>query len=115
MTTLPVAPVDERTTSLLALIHGDRFHAADRQRVIEAIVETAAENFGEVDPNRLRLKLTDERGCSTVWPNIIGPVIASLRHHGALICTGHVVTKGSRSGNSGRLARKYELREVPRP
>ena len=103
-------PVDARTASLLALIHGDPVHAADRARVVDAIVETAGANYGLVDPNVLRLRLQDADGDSLVYPAVVGAVVAALRHRGVLKPAGWVVTTGSQSGNNGRPAMSYWLR-----
>lgn len=102
------APVDERTASLLALVDGDPVHAIDRAVIVGAIVQTARDHGGLVDPNQLRVLLTNEHG-SVVYPAVIGAVIASLRHRGVLREAGWVVTTGSRSGNSGKPSRRYAL------
>ena len=106
-------PVDEQTASLLALIDGDPIHAADRAVIVEAILRAAAENAGEVCPNRLRALLTDDRGNSRVFPNVIGSVIFSLRKRGVLVEIGWRTTTDSKSGNSGKPARVHRL--VKRP
>jgi len=104
---IPSAPVDDRTASLLALVSGDPIHAEDRRRVVEAIEQVAADFNNEIDPNVLRSWLTDEHGNSTVYPNVIGAVIQALAKRGVLTPDGWVVTTGSRSGNSGRPARRW--------
>ena len=95
-------PVDEQTASLLALIDGDPLHAEDRRTVVEAILATAADDGGRVDPNRLRNWLYED-----------GVSVASLRHKGVLEEIGWTTTTGSVSGNNGRPARIYRL--VKRP
>jgi uncharacterized alpha-E superfamily protein len=106
----PVAgPVDARTASLLALIDGDPIHADDRRKVVEAIQQVAADFGGIVSPNHLRVLLTDRRGNSTVYPNVIGAVVRTLAARGVLTFDGWVVTTGSRSGNTGRPARRYRF------
>ena len=104
---LPSAPVDDRTASLLALVSGDPIHAEDRRRVVEAIRQAAAIDSNVVDPNRLRWLLTDIYGNSSVYPNVIGAVVQALAKRGVLTPDGWVVTTGSRSGNSGRPARRW--------
>lgn len=111
MTALSIAkPVDAKTASLLALIAGDPIHATDRATVCDAIIATAGANHGLVDPNRLRALLTDTDGQSRVYPAVIGAVVCALRHKGVLAFAGYVDTTGSRSGNTGKLARSYWFR-----
>lgn len=106
-------PVDADTASLLALIDGDPLHAWDRALVIQAIAATAKANAGEVCPNRLRALLTDGEGKSIPNPNVIGAVIAGLRHKGVLVEIGWRATTDSRSGNTGKPARVHRLNRRP--
>lgn len=101
------APVDHGTASLLNLIAGDPIHADDRRRVVEAVQQVAADFGNVIDPNALRAYLTDRHGNSTVYPPVIGAVVRTLAVRGVLTPDGWVVTTGSRSGNSGRPARRY--------
>ena len=107
------APVDAPTASLLDLIDGDPIHATDRATVIEGILDVAAHNGGAIDPNTLRLWLTDEAGECIVYPPVIGATVYALRRAGVLVQTGWTVTTGSRSGNGGRPARCYRLARTP--
>jgi len=75
--------------------------------VVEAIRQAAAIDSNVVDPNRLRWLLTDIYGNSSVYPNVIGAVVQALAKRGVLTPDGWVVTTGSRSGNSGRPARRW--------
>ena len=104
------APVDTDTASLLALVATDRIHADDARAVVEAIVRTASEHAGAVDPNRLRLVLRHGR---QVCPQVIGSVVSQMKRRGVLEFAGWVITEGSTSGNNGRPARSYRL--VKRP
>ena len=108
MTTIPSAPVDAHTASLLDLIDADRIHADDKATVIAAIEATAAEADGLVDPNALRRRLYNAHGC-IVHPNVIGTTVRNLARSGRLVFSHWVVTEGSTSGNDGRPARAYRL------
>lgn len=103
------AAVDQTTASLLALIDGDPIHAADRARVINAIIATADADADRVDPNRLRRRLTDEHGRSTVYPAVIGSTFSALAARGVLVSIGWTTTAGSKSHNNGRPARVRRL------
>jgi len=103
------AAVDQTTASLLALIDGDPIHAADRARVINAIIATADADADRVDPNRLRRRLTDEHGQSTVYPAVIGSTFSALAARGVLVSIGWTTTAGSKSHNNGRPARVRRL------
>lgn len=105
---IPHAPVDPRTAALLDLIAGDPRHEGDRAEIVRAILETARENAGRVDPNRLRAKLTNEWG-STVYPACIGATVNALARRGVLHFDRWVITEGSETGNNGRPARSYTL------
>lgn len=104
-----IRPVDERTQSLLELVHGDRIHTDDRERVVAAIIASAEAAGGVVDPNDLRGRLYDDRGECLVYPAVIGTTVNGLRGRGALVHIGWTVTTGSFSGNNGRPARVYRL------
>ena len=108
MTTIPSAPVDWQTASLLDLIDADRIHADDKATVIAAIEATARDNAGLVDPNELRRRLYNEHGC-IVTPNVIGTTVRNLARSGRLVFSHWVVTEGSTSGNNGRPAKAYRL------
>jgi hypothetical protein len=109
MTATPhAAPVDADTASLLALVEGDPVHERDRAVILAAIIQTARDHSGIVDPNALRALLTNEHG-TVVYPAVIGAVIASLRHRGVLREAGWVITKGSRSRNGGKPQRRWAL------
>ena len=103
---IPSAPVDAQTASLLELIASDRIHADDAARVVAAIVRTAQDNDGTVDPNALRALLWNEHGC-IVKPPVIGATISALRHARTLEPAGWVPTEGSTTGNNGRPACVY--------
>ena len=105
---IPHAPVDPRTAALLDLIAGDPRHEDDRAEIVRAILETARENAGRVDPNVLRAKLTNEWG-STVYPACIGATVNALARRGVLRFDRWVITEGSETGNNGRPARSYTL------
>lgn len=98
------APVDADTASLLALVEGDPVHERDRAVILAAIIQTARDHSGIVDPNALRALLG-----TVEHPAVIGAVIASLRHRGVLREAGWVITKGSRSRNGGKPQRRYAL------
>lgn len=103
------APVDQTTASLLALIDGDPIHAADRARVINAIIATADADNDRIDPNQLRRRLTDGNGQSTVYPATTGATVNALAVRGVLVSIGWTTTEGSTSGNNGRPARVRRL------
>lgn len=109
---IPSAPVDAATASLLDLIAYDPIHQRDRATVVAAVVRTAQDNGGVVDPNHLRPLLWNEHGC-TVDPHVIGATVRALSLSGALVFTGWVETTGSTSGNNGRPARAYRLTHSP--
>lgn len=106
---LPTKPVDADVASLLALIAGDPIHERDREVIVQAIVDTAREGGGLVDPNALRAKLAD----SSVFPNLLGAVTRSLSTHGVLSFVGFCETTGSKSGNNNKAGRVWRLRAVP--
>lgn len=108
MTAIPSAPVDAETASLLALVHADPIHERDVATVCGGIVQVARD-FGEVDPNMLRLWLHDERGNCRVHPNVIGATVQALASRGRLVFSHFTVTRFSRSGNNGRPARVWKL------
>ena len=105
---IPHAPVDPRTAALLDLIAGDPRHEGDRAEIVRAILETADQHGGVIDPNVLRSKLRNDWG-STVYHKVIGAVVRSLACAGALRFDGWVITEGSTTGNSGKPARRYRL------
>lgn len=106
--TIPSAPVDATTASLLDLIDADPIHADDKATVTAAIEATAADADGLVDPNALRRRLYNEHGC-IVTPNVIGTTVRNLCQSGRLVFSHWVVTEGSTSGNNGRPAKAYRL------
>ena len=105
---IPHAPVDPRTAALLDLIAGDPRHEGDRAEIVRAILETADQHDGVIDPNVLRSKLRNDWG-STVYHKVIGAVVQALAKRGALRFDGWVVTEGSRTGNNGKPQRRYTL------
>ena len=108
MTTYPSSPVDSLTADTLALIAGDPIHSRDRELIVRAVHAEAAENAGEIDPNRLRARLTGEHGLM-VTPCMVGPTIQALCKAGVIRKAGYVITTGSTSGNSGRPAPCYVM------
>ena len=109
MGAFPSAPVDADTASLLDLIDGDPIHERDRATVVAAILEDANTHCGELDPNRLRVLLTDERGDYRVYPAVVGATVFSLRSRGVLIPEGWTLSLDKRSGNSGKPIRTYRV------
>lgn len=100
--TIPSAPVDQPTADTLALLDGDLVHRTDREVIIAAIEDVAAENGGRVDPNELRRVIAGQ-----VQPQVIGAVVQGLARRGHLEPDGFTITEGSSSGNNGRPARVW--------
>ena len=109
LSTSPVAGrQDERTTQLLAVIAGDPAHAEDRRRVVAAIVADADANGGVVDPNRVRVALTNDHGID-VTPQVLSATYSALRCAGAIEAIGWGQNTDTRSGNSGKPLRVYRM------
>ncbi len=104
----PSAPVDDGTASLLALLNGDPIHDGDRQRICQAIRDTALTNNGRVNPNVVRRRLT-YNGALMVYPRIVGAVYHSLARAGVLVPDGWTVSDDRSGGNRGKPARLYRL------
>lgn len=109
MTALPSAPVDPRTASLLALIDSDPIHERDRATVITAILVDARDNDGELDLNRLRARLTDERGNYRVYPAVVGSTVCALRWRGVLVHKGWTLSTDTHGRNSGKPIKTYTV------
>lgn len=109
---VPSSSVDERTAALLDLIAGDPIHAEDRRRIVAAIVAEAKASHGFVDPNKVRIRLTNRAGVLTVYPSVIGAVYFALTRSGQLATAGWLVNQ-DHSGNSGKPLRRYRLKELP--
>lgn len=106
-------PAGPLVASICALMLGDPIHAADRQRIVTAIVTDAREHDGTVDPNRVRARLTrvnaDGSTDLVVYPRLIGTVYSGLASKGVLEFAGWIDSTDVRGGNNGKPARSYRL------
>lgn len=100
---------DDQTQALLRALAGDPKNAADRLRIVRAIVAASRAERGVVDPNRVRglLAGTDQR--LVVNPRLLSATYSALAHTKHLEPHGYVISTDVRGGNSGKLVRRWRL------
>lgn len=106
---LPAHSVTDETAAILRLMDGDPIHAADRRRIVEAIVWTARTSLGTVDPNKVRARLSLPGGELVVYPRLMGAVYRQLACAGVLERAGYITNEDSHGRNAGKPTPKYRL------
>lgn len=107
---LPSGPVDEAHVAICELVVGDPSHAADRERIVEAMLTDAREHDGIIDPDRVRARLSSDAGLQ-VYPRVLSAMYGHLTRAGVLQFEGEWTrSQDSRGGNAGKPARIYRLR-----
>lgn len=88
----------EQQLDLLDLVATDTTNT-DRARSEAAIRADAAAHGGLVDPNRVRVALTDGNGDLTVRPRVLAATYSALARMGVLVAAGRVASTDLRSRN----------------
>ncbi len=101
--------LDPTTRHILDLLNGDPLHDADRERILAAVHAEGVASGGLVDPNRVRIRLSDDRGNLVVNPRVLSGFYHRLAHIGYLTPAGRVRNTSRGNGNkettTWRLAR----------
>lgn len=103
------APADDETADLLGLISADYVHQLDRDKVDAAITQTARDNGGRIDANKVRALLVNERGHLTVYPRLLSARYSVLARTGVIKADGWTTNTDTVGRNSGRPCRVWRL------